>query len=70
MPRSLALDRLLIGLAKTLHLPRVDPLGHAIKVDEKTQEDLVGSGAVLLYAAEIAQNGDAGHVLAVKGQYA
>ncbi|EZF28224.1 hypothetical protein H101_08094, partial [Trichophyton interdigitale H6] len=49
---------------------RVDGLGHAVKVDEQADEDLVGGRAVLVDAAEVVEDGDAGHILAVKGQHA
>ena len=44
----------------------VHTLSHAIKVDQKTEEDLVGGGAVLVDTAEIAQDGDARHVLTME----
>lgn len=44
----------------------IDLFRHAVEVDEETEEDFVGCRAVLVNAAEIAQDGDARYVLAVK----
>ena len=52
--------------AESLQSPAVDHFRHAVKVNQQAQENLVRRRAVLVYAAQIAQNRDAGHVLAVK----
>lgn len=49
-------------------LPAVDELRHAIKVNQQAQKNLVCGRAVLVDAGEVAEDGDAGHVLAVEGQ--
>ncbi len=50
--------------------PRIDHFGHTVKIDKKREEDLVGGGAVLMYAAEIAGNGDTGHIFTMKREHA
>ena len=49
-------------------LPAVDELRHAIKVNQQAQKNLVGGRTVLVDSGEVAEDGDAGHVLAVEGQ--
>lgn len=46
----------------------LDQFGHAIEVDQHTEEDLVRGGAVFVDARQVAQDADAGDVLAVEGQ--
>jgi hypothetical protein len=46
----------------------VDPFGHPVEVYEETKEHLVGGRTVLVNPAKIAEDGYAGHVLAVEGQ--
>lgn len=46
----------------------VDHLGHAVKVHQQTQKDLVRRRTVLVDAAQVAEDRDAGHVLAVERQ--
>lgn len=50
----------------TIFLTAIDKLGHAIKVDQQAQENLIGGWAVFVDAGEIAEDGDAGDVLAVE----
>ena len=61
---------LLTSSAKTGQGRSIDSLCHSVKVDEKTQEDLVRSGTVFMYTAEIAQNGNARHILSMKSEHA
>lgn len=46
----------------------VDKLGHAVEIDQQAEEDLVGGRAVFVDAGEIAKDGDAGDILAMKGE--
>lgn len=58
-----------VGLAEDLHGAIIDHLGHAVEVNQQTDEDLVGRGTVLVDSTEIAQDCDARHVLAVECQH-
>lgn len=48
----------------------IDELRHAVKVDQQAEEYLVRGWAVFVDASEIAQDGDAWHVLTVKSKHA
>ena len=59
---------LLGSFTKTLHRTSIDALCHPVEVNEEAQEDLIGSGAVFVDAAEIAEDGYAGHIFAMESQ--
>lgn len=61
-------ERLLICLAQTHHWTGIDPLSHPVEVDKKAEEHLIGCGAVFVNPAKIAEDGYAGHVLAVESE--
>lgn len=64
-------SRALIRAApQPLQVAFVDHLSHAVKVNQKTQKHFIRRRTVLVYATQIAQNRDAGHVLAVECQNA
>lgn len=44
-------------------------IGHAIEIDQKAEENFVGSWAILVNAAEIAQNGNARNILAMERKH-
>lgn len=46
----------------------VDALSHAVKVHEQAQKHFISGWAVLVYSAEIAEDGDGRHVFAMKGE--
>jgi hypothetical protein len=50
-------------------LVSVDQLGHAVEIDQQAEEYLVCSGTVFMNASEIAQDGDAWHVLTVESKH-
>jgi hypothetical protein len=52
-----------------LHWSRIDTLRHAVKVDKKAEEDLVCRWTVLVNPTQIAQDGDAGNILAMESQH-
>lgn len=43
------------------------PLRHSVKIDKQTQENLVRGRTVFVNPAEIAEDGNAGHIFAMKG---
>lgn len=45
----------------------VHHFGHAIKIDQQTEKDLVGGGAVFMDASQIAENRNPRYILAMKG---
>lgn len=62
-----SMKRLVACLPHMLHWTRIDTFGHTVKVDEKAEEDLICGRAILMNSAQIAQNRNAGNVLAVEG---
>jgi hypothetical protein len=50
-------------------LVSVDQLGHAVEIDQQAEEHLVGGGTVFVNSSEIAQDGDAWHVLTVESKH-
>lgn len=66
--RGSTISGLLVHLAQVLNRAGIDLFGHAVKIYQETQEDLIASGAVFVDAIEITQYRDAGDVLAMKGQ--
>lgn len=58
----------MVSFEKMGHEASIYPLGHSVEVDEQAQKNLVRRRTVLVDPAEIAENGDTGHILAVEGQ--
>ena len=53
------------------HIPEksaVDGLRHAVEIYQQAEEDFIGGGTILVNPAQIAQDGDAGHILSMERQ--
>ena len=53
-----------------VNMSSIDHFGHAIEIDQQAQKDLVSGGTIFEDAVEIAEDGDARHILAVESQHA
>lgn len=63
-----SISSLLIQVAQILYGTRVDLLGHAIKIYQETDEDLIASRTVFVDAIEVAEYRYTRHILAMKCQ--
>jgi len=46
----------------------IDHLSHTVKIYQQAEEDFISRRTVLVNSAEVAQNGDTGHILTMERQ--